>query len=191
MKMLLMADHHVGKEITRWLIDHYYDDIALVVTSAENEITTMSQKAGVASVVFQSAEQIVGYFQDSGISPDLAFLVWWPHLVKAPLLTLPKNGIINTHPSLLPYNRGKHYNFWALVEQAPFGVSLHFVDEGIDTGDIIAQKALSYDWEDSGATLYKKANKAMIELFGESYPKIRQLNIQRRRQETDIGSFHL
>lgn len=191
MKLLLMADHHVGLEITRWLIDQYREDIALVVTTSENEIFSSAQKAGTNSIVFQSEEEIKHNLQTQGVTPDIGMLAWWPKLVKPPLLELPKLGFINTHPSLLPYNRGKHYNFWALVEQAPFGVSLHFVDEGVDTGDIVAQRAIPYDWEDTGASLYSKATESTIELFKETYPTLRQLNIQRRPQEIGEGSFHL
>lgn len=191
MKLLLMADHHVGLEITRWLIDQYREDVALVVSTSENEIYKTARETGIACVVFRSAEEVTGYFQAMGIVPDIGCLAWWPMLVKTPLLELPKLGFINTHPSLLPYNRGKHYNFWALVEQVPFGVSLHFADEGVDTGNIVAQRSIPYDWEDSGASLYRKATEATIDLFKDSYPEIRQLNIQRRKQETDKGTFHL
>lgn len=191
MKLLLMADRHVGLEITRWLIDQYREDVALVVSTSENEIHETARKSGIPCVTFRSGKEIKDYFLDRGFVPDLGYLAWWPTLVKTPLLELPKLGFINTHPSLLPYNRGRHYNFWALVEQVPFGVSLHFIDEGIDTGDIVAQRSIPYDWEDSGASLYHKATESTIGLFKESYLEIRQLNIQRRKQETDKGSFHL
>jgi methionyl-tRNA formyltransferase len=191
MKLLLMADHHVGLEITRWLINQYRADVVLVVAMSENEIYKTARESGIACVTFRSAEEITVYFQDMGVVPDLGYLAWWPRLVKTPLLELPTFGFINTHPSLLPYNRGKHYNFWALVEQVPFGVSLHFANEGVDTGDIVAQRSIPYDWEDSGASLYHKAAEAIIDLIKDSYPEIRQLNIQRRMQETDKGTFHL
>ena len=97
---------------------------------------------------------------------------------------------INTHPSFLPYNRGKNYNFWALVEQVPFGATLHFVDEGIDSGDIIAQTHIPYGWEDNGGTLYKKAKNAIVSLFKEEYPSIRTLKFPRSKQNLDKGSFH-
>ena len=90
----------------------------------------------------------------------------------------------------MPHNRGKNYNFWVLVEQAPFGVTLHFVDKGIDSGDIIAQTRIPYGWEDNGETLYVKAKSAIISLFKEKYPSIRTLNFPRSKQNLDCGSFH-
>ena len=120
----------------------------------------------------------------------MGVLAWWPKLIKEPLLSLPKNGYINTHPSLLPYNRGKHYNFWALVEKVPFGVTLHFIDSGIDTGDIIFQKSIPYDWCDAGETLYKKAQAEMINLFIKKYYLIRIKNYKKKCQDLNSGSFH-
>ena len=111
-------------------------------------------------------------------------------MIDEALINLPLHGFVNTHPSLLPHNRGKHSNFWALVEQAPFGVSLHFVDAGIDSGPIIAQQAISYSWEDTGETLYFKAQEAMIGLFAKVYPELRQLRINARAQDLSLGSFH-
>jgi methionyl-tRNA formyltransferase len=73
-----------------------------------------------------------------------------PYLVKEQVINVAKYGVINTHPSLLSHNRGKNYNFWNLVEDAPFGVSLNFVDLGVDNGDIIFQKEIHKIWEDNG-----------------------------------------
>jgi methionyl-tRNA formyltransferase len=122
---------------------------------------------------------------------ELGVLAWWPKIVKEPLLNLPENGFINFHPSFLPYNRGKHYNFWALVEQCPFGVSLHKVDAGIDTGDIVSQRSIDYNWEDNGETLYKKAQTEIVELFKLTYPSLRKGEIVCKTQDLTKGSFRL
>jgi methionyl-tRNA formyltransferase len=70
-------------------------------------------------------------------------------------------------------------------------VSLHFIDASVDTGDLLAQQPIPYDWEDSGGTLHGKATKAIVNLFKESYPDFRQLKFQRRKQDSDKGTFHL
>ena len=45
----------------------------------------------------------------------------------------------------MPYNRGSHPNFWSFVENTPAGVTIHEVDEGVDTGKIINQKQIVFD----------------------------------------------
>lgn len=191
MKLLLMADNHVGLEITRWLVNHYPEDLALIVSVADNDIFTVARDARLPCIEFGSNEEVVNNLRSRHLTPDLGLLAWWPKIVKAPLLDAPKQGFINTHPSFLPYNRGKHYNFWAVVEGVPFGVTLHFVNEGVDTGDIIVQKGIPYDWEDTGGSLYVKASEAMIKIVKEAYPTIRQETIPRFRQNLAEGSFHL
>ena len=189
-KLLVMADDVVGLNVARWLLDNYQCDVALVVTMARNEIFNEAVARGVPAIVFESDEQVVSYCHDNNLKIDLGLVVWWPRIIHVPLLTLASEGLINTHPSLLPYCRGKHYNFWALVEQAPFGVSLHFINDGIDCGDIVAQSPIAYSWEDSGETLFVKAREAMVALVCDTYPRLRLSNIARQSQNVSVGSFH-
>lgn len=191
MKILLMADDEVGFEITQWLLNEYREDISVVITTAENEISNLVKQHGIEHLIFKSTNQIYSFIKESNIELDLGFLAWWPKIIKQPLINLPKHGFINTHPSFLPHNRGKHYNFWALVERTKFGVSLHFVEEGIDNGDILAQAIIPYDWEDNGESLYNKASYEMTKLFKKTYPSIRTFNIERQKQNLNDGSFHL
>lgn len=186
----MLADGHVGAEIARWLIANYRDDVGLIVTTADNDIAALADSSQVRSLVFQSSDQLAEFISNEGLSFDLGLLAWWPKIIRQPLLSLPRNGMINTHPSLLPYGRGKHYNFWSIVDRVPFGVSLHRVDEGIDSGDVVAQAELPYDWEDTGGSLYCKATDAMLRLVKETYPGLRSLNYKARPQNLAAGTFH-
>lgn len=187
MKLVLMADGAVGGKISSYLMDSYPEDLSLIVTTQINEIYYEAEGNGIPVCVFDSEENVLGRL-DADV--DLGVLAWWPKILKGPLLDAPRFGFVNTHPSLLPHNRGKHYNFWALVEQVPFGVTLHRVDYGVDTGDIVSQKRIEYDWCDTGETLYKKAQAAMLELFCETYPILRKGKFESRPQDPHAGSFH-
>jgi len=189
MKLLLMADSMVGDSIAQWMLHNYPNDLAALVAITECDFTVSAREKGIPCFVFESESQIKEEL--CYIAPfDIGMLAWWPKIISSDLISFARIGFINTHPSLLPHNRGKHYNFWALVEQSPFGVSLHFVDEGIDSGDIIAQKTIAYGWEDTGGTLYQKAGRAMIDLFKSTYPNIRSGDIIRAPQNLRDGSIH-
>ena len=190
MRLLLLADGHVGAEIARWLIANYRDDVGLIVLTADNEIAGLAHRSQVRSLTFQSSDQVGDFISKEGLCFDLGLLAWWPKIIRAPLLSLPRRGFVNTHPSLLPYGRGKHYNFWSIVDRVPFGVSLHTVDESVDSGDIVAQTELPYDWEDTGGSLYQKATEAMLKLVHETYPRLRRLDFQARPQNLAVGTFH-
>ena len=178
MRIVLFADGFVGNEIASFLIDNYPEDLSLVVCLTKNSIFRYAKEKDIPVCHYDEEKKIL-----NELNCDLGVLAWWPKIIKEPLLSLPNLGFINTHPSLLPYNRGKHYNFWALVEEAPFGVTLHFIDSGIDTGDIIFQMPIDYDWCDTGETLYKKAQAEMVRLFVDNYHLIRVGNYKRSSQD--------
>lgn len=67
-------------------------------------------------------------------------------IIQKELLSIPKIGILNRHASLLPHFRGRVGSFWAHAEKSPeYGVTIHFVDEKIDSGPIVLQKKYALD----------------------------------------------
>lgn len=109
---------------------------------------------------------------------DLVILAWWPRIIPNDFLKLVKTNIFNLHPSLLPFGRGKDPNFWAIVDQTPFGVTIHQVVSKIDYGPIVANRDIPYGWEDTGGTLYEKAVKEIKSLFAEQLPILLQKNVK-------------
>ncbi|MGA7326060.1 MAG: formyltransferase family protein [Rhodomicrobium sp.] len=186
--LVLLADGIMGKRIAAYLIENYPSDIGTVVTVADNEITKLCRAAQIKTFRFVSEKSAMAQLKDTLF--DLGILAWWPRIIREELIALPRRGFFNTHPSLLPHNRGTHPNFWALVEQAPFGVTLHQVNEAIDSGPIVAQHRIPYDWTDTGETLYSKAKAAIFKLFVETYPKLRLGEIPSIPQDLSLGSFH-
>ena len=121
---------------------------------------------------------------------DLVVLAWWPSIVSKEAIEAVNIGWVNMHPSLLPYGRGKHPYYWSIVENNPFGVTLHFINERIDEGDILIQKEISVSISDTGETLYKKAVEANIRLFKDFYPKMVALQIKPVAQSAAQATFH-
>ena len=78
-------------------------------------------------------------------SADIIFSFGYVKIIKKKILNIVNRPIINLHMSLLPFNRGAHPNFWSLIENTPSGITIHEIDEGIDTGKIIVQKRYNID----------------------------------------------
>ncbi len=76
-----------------------------------------------------------------GLNPDLIVVFSMSQLIKKDLIDVPKYGVINLHPSMLPEYRGPNPDFWQYynMEINP-GVTVHYINEGEDTGDIIFQE---------------------------------------------------
>lgn len=180
--LVVLADGAVGSECVDWLLTNYPDDLALVVTVGENATHHRVRSLGIGTHVFSSTQELLLETSASGVSFDLGLLIWWPFIITKDTLNIPKHGFVNTHPSLLPFNRGRNPNFWALVDQNPFGVSLHRVEQGIDSGALLAQKTVPHSWEDTGGTLYGRALIEMVNLFTESYPILRKLHFDSKPQ---------
>jgi methionyl-tRNA formyltransferase len=192
----IFADASVGLKALQFLLNEHPRDITSVVVNGANSVVLdyLKSKTFDAAKIFvfttDTKDSLHSFLKEKG-DIDYIVLAWWPHIIKDIIISFPGKGVVNFHPSLLPYNRGKHYNFWTIVEDTPFGVSLHMVDNGIDSGDILFQKAIPKSWEDTGETLYLKAQLGMIDLFEESYDKLMRDEYQRKKQDLSKGTFHL
>lgn len=122
-------------------------------------------------------------------SPDIGVSVMYGYIIGAPLLRLPPRGFVNVHPSLLPYNRGAYPNVWSIFERTPSGVSIHYMDEGVDTGDLIAQRRVDVEPVDTGFTLYRRLEAEAASLFKEQWPAIRE-GCAPRTPQPDGGTTH-
>ena len=96
---------------------------------------------------------------------------------------------INLHISFLPFNRGADPNLWSIVEGTPRGVTIHYLDEGIDTGDIIAQRLVDFSSDDTLRSSYAKLQSAIVDLFREQWPAIRTGKCARQKQ-VGAGTSH-
>jgi methionyl-tRNA formyltransferase len=90
------------------------------------------------------------------------------NILKRDFLSVARLGVLNRHNALLPLNRGRLTPFWVLYKgEARTGVSIHFVDEGIDSGPILVQKSFPVEpGDDFNAVVrknYRIAGQAMLE----------------------------
>lgn len=86
--------------------------------------------------------------------PDLVISIYLNQLIKRDLIDLPPLGCLNIHPALLPRNRGLFPYFWAIANgDQETGVTLHWVDENFDTGDLLLQEAIPIEPEDTMTSL--------------------------------------
>lgn len=101
---------------------------------------------------------------------DYIIGVHFPYIVPAGVLSIPSRGVLNLHPAFLPFNRGWHTPSWAILEDTPIGATLHFMDEGVDTGDIVYQQQLQISPGDTADSLYRRLKKLEFETFVTAWP---------------------
>jgi len=122
--------------------------------------------------------------------PDIIVSYNHRFILPPAVFTAPRLGAINLHVSFLPWNRGADPNFWSHAEHTPKGVSLHHIDAGLDTGDLIAREAVESSDADTLRTTYDTLHARLQALFHAWWPLIREGRAPRARQEPG-GSVHL
>lgn len=90
---------------------------------------------------------------------------------------------INLHISMLPHARGAHPTFWTIFDNLPLGVTIHLIDAGLDTGNILVQKELSINYDHhTFASIYKLQNLEMTKLFNANWKYLRDGGLSGWRQ---------
>lgn len=112
---------------------------------------------------------------DSPLLKDMDWIIsyGYRHILKADLLNRFPGRVINLHISLLPWNRGADPNLWSFLEDTPKGVTIHLMDAGIDTGEILAQQEVFFGQEETLRSSYEKLSATIEQLFIEFWPEIR------------------
>lgn len=121
---------------------------------------------------------------------DLWVSVHWPHIFRKDQIVLPKLGVVNVHNAYLPWNKGAHACSWAIVEGTPHGATMHWIDEGVDTGPILIQRRVGIEATDTAEMLYQKTAAVELEVFKVGMDMILTGNL-RKIQQPQGGSFHL
>ena len=126
---------------------------------------------------------------------DNIFSFCYRHIIEKDIIAKLKNPIINLHISYLPFNRGAHPNFWAFIDNTINGISIHEMDKGIDTGNIIIQKQIDFQLlSNKNKLTFKNTYELLIEnietLFVENFIKILNKDYKTNKQIGN-GSFHL
>ncbi len=126
----------------------------------------------------------------SALRPDLGISISLGYLLRREMLAEFPEGCINLHTSLLPWNRGANPNVWSIARRTPAGVTLHYIDEGVDTGAILAQETVAVEASDTGQTLFARLEQAALDLFIKTWPAIRARALTAQPQDPTAGSTH-
>jgi len=179
MKIVVFANGRVGYRITQYLCENA--EIVGLVVHRDSDWKEILMRSVQCDVKF--APEIPDVEAEMGVS------LFYDHIFRKKDMEIFPKGIINLHSGYLPYNRGAHPNIWSIIDNTPAGVTLHYVDEGIDTGDIIARKKVDRSlWETAGS-LYNKLQDASIDLFRDTWPMIKE-GIAERIPQSGPGTYH-
>jgi folate-dependent phosphoribosylglycinamide formyltransferase PurN len=127
----------------------------------------------------------------SKYNPDV-IAVCGTSVIKPDVFRLSRKGTINIHCGITPDYRSADPIFWALYNNEPdkVGVTIHFVDKGIDTGDIIYQKAVGVTKDNNLATLYCKCIKTGADLMVKAIDDIERGEVKTIKKDKKLGKVY-
>ena len=201
MRILCLANNWVGLQVVGWLAraesaESGGDEIVgLVVHPPERqrygaEITAAANLPADRVLLADQLHDPQTLERIRDLEADIAVSLFFGYVIKNDFLRIFLQGCVNLHPALLPYNRGANPNVWTIVDGTPAGVTLHYVDEGIDSGDIIAWRKVPVSPTDTGASLYRRLEEACVTLFRDVWRAVSAGEAPRIAQNEQLATFH-
>lgn len=139
--------------------------------------------------LIQTTQSPLTLAEVSRFNPHLLLSYGYRHLVPREVLAGASFNAINLHVSLLPWNRGADPNLWSWFSNTPKGVSIHWMTEGLDQGDIIAQMEVALDPQSTLGESYSVLQASMCSALASSWSDIESGTAPHDPQEHG-GSHH-
>ena len=196
-KIVIFGCQQIAVDFIRYVVGQSDVELSLVVTyeltldktyGYESVIENFSQTEIEVESPPRITKSLIDRVRD--INPDYIFSIYYRQILPKSLLSSAKISCINIHPSLLPQYRGPVPTAWAIENgEKEFGITIHLMDEGIDTGDILVQKKYPILDNETGFELYTRGMKLGYELLVKNFKKIINEKIKAKPQ-IGVGTYY-
>ncbi len=197
MKIVFMGTPDFSVPILQGLIEHY--DVVGVVSQPDKRVgrhqelvsTPIKKVAEEYSIPVFQPEKIRNNYQEIlDLKPDMIITCAYGQIIPKEILDYPKYGCINVHASLLPKLRGGAPIHKAIIDgYEKTGITIMYMDVGMDDGDIISQKEISIEDDDNLERLHDKLSILGKELLLETLPSILDGTNSRTKQNMKEVTF--
>ena len=183
--------------VLEYLIEN--TDVKLVVTQPDREVGR-DKKLTFSPIKKVAVEHNIEVFQPikikndfeiiKKINPDIIITCAFGQILPKELLDIPRLGCINVHASLLPKYRGAAPMQWAILNgENVTGVTLMYMDEKMDTGDIIAEMSCPIMYEDNIGSIHDKLSLLGKKLLAQELPNIISGKNNREKQNDELATY--
>lgn len=206
MRIVFMGASELGWDCCRTLLESGQEVVGILSIPKEFRISWSDRP--VTNVRFKSFEDLsqqygipLGYVTTKmsdpvyrellqSWKPDLLIVIGWYYLVPPVLRDLARLGAVGIHASLLPRYRGGAPLVWAMINgERETGISLFHFADGVDTGDVIAQRTFAIAFEDDIATVVRKSLSASLDVLREYVPMLAAGTAPRRAQDHSLATL--
>ena len=169
------------RAIEKLVVDDNIDVVFIVprYESQDSILKNWSVKLGIPFLPTKDVNEPSFISSLRGYNAELFVSMSFNQILKSEIISTPPLGFINCHAGELPYYRGRNVLNWVLINgEDHFGVTVHYVDEGVDTGDIIKQNIVEILPEDNYGTILEKAYLTCADTLVESLKDIAGERVQ-------------
>jgi len=197
MRVLFMGNHNIAVKCLEYLIESRHEVVGVVgIPEDPNErkyyasVTQLAGEHGVPTLTPKKVNEPAVVAQLEAMRPDLITVVSYRQILRKAIIDIPPKGIINLHGALLPKYRGASPINWVLIKgETQTGVTIHYIDEKVDHGMIIAQRPIPVAFDDTAVTLFDKVTAEGLELFKEVIGYFESGHVPTRPNVTEEGSY--
>ena len=200
LKMIFMGTPDLAAMVLSSILDAGYD-VAAVVTQPDkpkgrgkalacSPVKELAIEKGIAVLQPERAKDEVFIEELRALQPDIIVVAAYGKILPKAILDMPKFGCINVHTSLLPDYKGAAPIQWAILNgEEETGVTIMYMDEGCDTGDIISAERLQIAADETGGGLHDKLAVLGGELLVRTLPSVLDGSCSRTPQEKGAGRY--
>lgn len=159
MRVLFFGDGVWATKTLERLLSEAVDIPAIVIRQSPTDpgLIDLAEDRGIPVLKPSDVNDPDFFKKVKSLAPDLNLSVSYDQIIRCPLIESTPMGFINIHAGGLPFYRGRNVVNWAIINnEKEIGITAHFIDDGIDTGDIILQKKIMVDWIDDYGTVLAK-----------------------------------
>lgn len=186
-KIVIAGKNTIAVKFAEYLKLNFEYEILSVLNS--NETFTDSYEKSFGLWCKRNKVKIITLQQAEKIKNAIFFSIEYDRIINPKKFS--NSHLFNIHFSYLPYYRGVYTSFWPILNNETFsGVSLHKIDKGVDSGDIIDQKKIFLNKNITARELYSLYSKHAFLLLINNFVRITQNNYKTKKQNLDHGSYY-
>lgn len=194
MRVLFMGGKFVGHGCLKYLIE---TQTVVGVYVNPNDTAANRWYPSVTELALKNNIQVFSYRVNSkqsiatieSLRPDIIVVVYYDQILGPKVINIPSLGCINLHLALAEEYRGCYPTTWAIINnETVTGVTIHYITEDVDAGDILAEKKITIQKDWTGEDLYYHLSTIGMSLFKETFPKIP--TITHRKQDSRHAKYY-
>jgi len=199
MRVLFIGTGEIGVPVLRWLAESREHQLVGIVTQPDKpvgreqriEAPPIKAAIGANNLPVLQPKRIKNAVEEiRALNPDLIVVMAYGQILPRDVLEIPRIACLNLHASLLPRHRGAAPIQAAIAAgDRETGISVMYMDEGLDTGDVLLQKPIEIGSNETGGSLHDRLAQIAPAALSDALPQLASGSAPRTPQDSSIATY--